>query len=330
MADESLNLADHNEGLLRAVANGHVTEVRCYLDEGMSVDTCSPGDGNILTLAVRTNHFDIVKLLLDRGANPNGTRPGFMTPLHRAVKNGNHEQVIMLLNAGANPAIFNHDGETAGHKWVETLNSNLYRDPSARALGLSALQSFVDHGLPVEKRNMSGSTLFTHAMQHCRQVAVLDKLHRMGADIGVADNRGNQPVHMHSATIKYDEDIVAFLVSSGADINAQNWEGNTPLHLCDPGKPAEHILSLGGDVNTRNNYGNTPLMMLMQRFHQTDAIANTCQLFLDAGADPDSPNLHGDTPRAIAKRGNSNQAIALFGVYDAKKEMIKIYNVNKK
>jgi ankyrin repeat protein len=126
-------LDQHNQQLLKAIAQGDLKQVRVALDQGASPDAGDLSNGYALPLAARlgqaatvqmliaqgatvdianhqghralieailAGHGPIVQILLERGANPNQAAAG-ETPLGLAVSRGDIETIQRLLDYGA-------------------------------------------------------------------------------------------------------------------------------------------------------------------------------------------------------------------------------------
>lgn len=129
---------------------------------------------------------------------------------------------------------------------------------------------------------------------------------------------------------------VAFILDHGADINQKDQDGNVILHDVLKHrysiKTIQRLLNAGADVNARNHDGSTPLLVLLQQLNsvlhpgsddpdyipfpdsseeksiqhtECDAesfFTEAIPLLLNAGADVNISNNHGDTPLIIACR----------------------------
>ena len=78
--------------------------------------------------------------------------------------------------------------------------------------------------------------------------------------VNIKDEAGNTPLH-HAAIIGSVE-IIEFLLSKGADINAQNTQLNTPLHEAIQSRNKNSsalLITKGADLEIKNIHGQTPL-----------------------------------------------------------------------
>jgi Ankyrin repeats (many copies) len=96
-----------------------------------------------------------------------------------------------------------------------------------------------------------------------------------GALVHAADTDGSTP--LHCATWKGHVETVAFLLTAGANVNAQNnnehW-GTTPLHAAahaNQAAIAKLLLEHGADVKAKDMNGQTP--MHHTTFHKAKAVA---------------------------------------------------------
>jgi len=93
--------------------------------------------------------------------------------------------------------------------------------------------------------------------------------------INALDKDGSTP--LHCATWKGQQEVVALLLESGADVNAHNanehW-GTTPLHAAahaNQAAIAQMLIDRGADVNAEDGEGRTP--MFHTTFHKAKAVA---------------------------------------------------------
>jgi ankyrin repeat protein len=93
--------------------------------------------------------------------------------------------------------------------------------------------------------------------------------------INALDKDGSTP--LHCATWKGQQEVVALLLDSGADVNAHNanehW-GTTPLHAAahaNQAAIAQMLIDRGADVNAKDREERTP--MFHTTFHKAKAVA---------------------------------------------------------
>jgi hemoglobin len=172
----------------------------------------------------------------------------------------------------------------------------------------------------------------------------------LAQDRSVANARGHLGNLLHDAAQAWDVERVCLLLSFGADVNARNFKGgHTPLYYAanyvDLSRPADGkavaetlishgaeldvqsgpirgtplhtaarrdnvavgsvLLSAGADLEARDIKGETPLRRALN-CRQPGMI----ELLLAHGANPDSPDKRGVTPRQIAKKRG-------FGIWEA-------------
>ncbi|MEM7030212.1 MAG: sigma-70 family RNA polymerase sigma factor [Chloroflexota bacterium] len=94
------------------------------------------------------------------------------------------------------------------------------------------------------------------------------------------------------------DDIFAYLLAQGADVNGKTRRGESPLHGAVGGGQLDiikQLLAAGGAVNAKADCDRTPLHIAA--WHRYPAVA---QLLLDHGADVNARDQHGHTPLSLA------------------------------
>ena len=75
---------------------------------------------------------------------------------------------------------------------------------------------------------------------------------------------------LHMAALGGSKDVAAFLLASGAEIDARNAKGNTPLHLAASTghiAVAETLIASGADLNAQNDVDDTPIFLAGEAGH---------------------------------------------------------------
>ena len=120
---------------------------------------------------------------------------------------------------------------------------------------------------------------------------------------------GNTPLH-EAALENKNVDVLKYLLSKGAKINAKNGTGCTPLHEATGSNQSveifQFLVSKGADVNSKNNAGDTLLH---------DAVYNDnveiVKWLVSVGADVNAVDADGWTPLDLAK-GNGKTEMAEY------------------
>lgn len=104
----------------------------------------------------------------------------------------------------------------------------------------------------------------------------------LSGDAGLIEARDSDgSTALHCATWKGHQQMVALLLSKGADVNAHNRNehyGTTPLHAAahaNQAAIAEMLIDYGADVNAQDMNGKTP--MHHTTFHKATATAKVLQ-----------------------------------------------------
>merc|ERR1712216_1104687 len=97
----------------------------------------------------------------------------------------------------------------------------------------------------------------------------------------------------------------------GALANEISTGGARPLHMCGMSARNQHVteylISRGADIEAQDTYGYRPL----HRMASND-LAIGAEALLKAGADRDATTLHGETPLSIARASASHDVIPLL------------------
>ncbi|HSW00738.1 MAG TPA: ankyrin repeat domain-containing protein [Sedimentisphaerales bacterium] len=347
---------------------GDADRVNEFLAGGADVNLRGPNGWPPLHYAVVSNQADMAKLLIAAGADLNalagrkGLAEDFVggTALHHAVQQGDVGIVGLLIDSGADVEATNHYGITT-LRWatwegkaemVKLLiakgadaskhgESNHFLEDTPLAIAVRAgridiVEFLIAGGANVNATVESGWTVLHVAVTEYDKfresrtpaVQMMGLLVAHGEDVKAGDEEGMTP--LHCAAYKGHEDVVAFLLARGADVNARTVPdprpeqigserdlgfrfapGVTPLHEAVAGWDPNVVgllLAHGAKVGASDESGNTSLHYAAAR-----ARRKVAEVLIAAGADVHARNKDGTTPLAIAlRRGNVETARALI------------------
>jgi len=147
-----------------------------------------------------------------------------------------------------------------------------------------------------DARDDKGCTLLHKACDKNRK-DIVEFLISSGADVNAKENDGDTP--LIEASEGYLE-LVKILVAKGADLNSRDDDGNTPLHeAASQGHTdvAEYLISKGAEINARNEKGETPLYKAAD-----NGRLETVKRLVSRGADLNLPDFQGNSPYKEARK----------------------------
>jgi ankyrin repeat protein len=245
--------------LLELAAHAKLQHVQQYLDAGglpnatvVLIQRGKEITAPLLHAVAGSDHADVpesIALLCAAGAAVNAIcmdhqRLPLTALLYATEICHSTRAVAALLAAGADPCQRIHRNST-------TLHAAAAAGYLAKLdLMLVALQQGVD-----ESRDAIGRTVLAIAAQS-GQLAVVKRLHQLGADLNAADNYGNAALQM-SAFDKHLA-VMSYLLRNGADPNALNASGQTALFAavsCGCAAAVQLLLEHGADETVRGKDG---------------------------------------------------------------------------
>lgn len=154
--------------------------------------------------------------------------------------------------------------------------------------------------------------------------------------VNSSDDKGNTPLHI--AVLEAKVDILQYLITNGADINAKNRQSMSPLYYACLEKKTDVVQMLvqhGADVNTQPSAllriamngdrdlvqilltagadvdvlesGGTPLQQACYNGH-----VDVAEILIQHGADPNKPGWRGQTPLMMATLNGKPEAVRLL------------------
>ncbi|KAK6530877.1 hypothetical protein TWF281_007712 [Arthrobotrys megalospora] len=265
--------------------------------------------------AVSSGRKDICHLLLHHGAKPSVRSKNNGTALHIAAAAGEGVVVPMLISCNIHLDWIDSSGETA------------IRVAAARG-SLATVSALIDAGAKRNRKNNQGQTAL-HLAAENGHTAIVEILLRNGAKREITTNKDETAVELAcSSMVSIDvvkllgiasqkegrsclfracrsrnRDIVAYLLSTPyVDVSARDPQDKrtapTALHVASGAGDvciAELLLKSGASVYLRDAGGNTPLHWAI--FNRQWEVA---KCLLKAGADFDTPNHQGKSPRTLA------------------------------
>jgi uncharacterized protein len=253
--------------LMYAARQGAIDAARVLLDAKADVNATDPDGTTALVIAIINAHYDLGALLLTRGADPEIADASGMGALYAAVdmhtltwmqgrpapkttdRLSSVDLVRLLLEAGANPdaalttpLLLRH--HALGDPALGAGATPLMR--TAKTGDIAVMRMLLDYGADPNVVQKNGTTLvMVAAGQGWRdgggalpvydrgsesdaiEVITVGLAH--GADINAGNDVGDTA--MHGAAIRGADEIIKFLASHGAKVDAKNRQGRTPLDV---------------------------------------------------------------------------------------------------
>ena len=334
-ADVTTAVRDGETPLMAAARSGHVEIVELLLAGGADPDaTEALQDQTALMWAAAEGHRPVVDALLAAGADPNRKArvseltkrsmrtdfpTGGFTALMWAARNGNEPMVRRLVESGADVKATNGDGASA---MMLTIVNDRF-DMAATLLDLGAdandgslYYAVVMRDAPTDWRARDGSRL---RADHENRLTALDLVERL-LDAG-ADPDKEFTGQMHSASmccdpkasgtpfyraaVAADVESLKLMVAHGADVDwsPKPVEGAPPMPFGDNTGLTPLMVALNGGKGQLMDGGPGDIRegtVGIWREPGNRDPADAVRVLLEAGANPNTQNLKGDTALHIA------------------------------
>ena len=265
----------------------------------------------------------VMKELLARGAHvdPQGANGMEETHLHRAAWQGKVAEIKVLLDADADieargdtcgtPLQMASDyGEVAAAETLVAAGAAI-EDACDRPENVAlfaavcsgereTVEGLLADGIAdIGCQNRQGNTLL-HLAARAGHTGLIEVLITAGADVNVANKRGESPIHSATAARAASEnsaDIIALLVSRGCPVDAVDVDGQTALHLAAlHSVPAINaLLKADANIEALDAGGDTPLMTASGFGGSEECF----KALIAAGANVDVTNERGNTVKSM-------------------------------
>jgi len=309
------NLRTKRTALHTAAEQGAVDMIDTLLQAGLSINEKDKDGNTPLLLATKAGQVDMMKKLIDAGAHPNMRNNDIQSPLYIAAETGNAAAVDLLL---AEPSVRTEVNSHAEYKtgWTPMMVAAA-KDHAEIIDKLFAIGADVN-----QTDNQNRNSLFIAAVNG--QVDAAKKLTALGADArkSPVSNNNRSPM-MHWVHNDNYREMLAVLISAGADINATDGSGQTALHrACDhmQADKIKTLLSLGANPNIVNEFGQRPIDELMDNYnYRNDEMLPIMSALLDKGASADlSPMAEVESsPLHLAAQHGHTKTVALMLEHNA-------------
>ena len=232
------------------------------------------------------------------------------TPLHNAVEKGNFELVQQLVAEGADVNAKGILDRTPLHLAMRVGYDGNVYNGLFQCVVLEEKDKKEVEG---GKKNINNPQI--HYETPSSYFEIIQFLVSEGADVNATDRTDSTPLHLAAVFPRLD--VIQFLVSKGADIHTRNRLGDTPLHLAAAYNRLDgvkYLVSQGADVNAKNGSGETPLL---RRATTLDSLVyqEIVQFLVSEGADvnvQDNVANGGNTPLHYAAAFNLLEAVQLL------------------
>ena len=316
-----------------AVLVGQVGASKLLIGHATDLDVLDIEDHNLLHTAVHNAHFEITQMLLGHdwatkaridARNKNGQTPLHLVSQYDRSSYSKHDRpgiVALLLKFGADVDAQDNDNMTPLHCTVEhpiygegvmmlsefrghrrlglkdgyspPLESRWH--PSSMGVEVSFYYKLVNRA--VDAQEYDNMTQLVCTSEYFKSGSAAQPLLEHGASVHTRNKDGRTPLHLASNHPLYD--VVALLITFGADVDAQDNDNMTPL-LCaiESGRSlvaAQLLLDYDANIHLQDKIGQTPLHLASRR-----GLSDVVALLLRSGAHVDPRDNDNKTPLLCA------------------------------
>ena len=275
--------------LLYAAREGHLEAARALVEAGADVNLPNGDKFTPLVMAIINGHFELGKYLLDHGADPKPASVSGMTALYAVIdvqwapkawfpQPSTEQETVgyldlmkALLEKGASVnAPINEKpwfrSFTNDYTWVDPAGATPFWR-AAQSSDTAAMHLLIEHGADPKIATRSGDTPLMAAAgigwaanwSVNAPAPLVDAVRycvELGIDVNAADNRGYTA--LHGAAYLGNNDMVNYLVSKGAKIDARSKAGDTVADLANGptrfGQPHPETVALLEKLGSANSH----------------------------------------------------------------------------
>jgi ankyrin repeat protein len=246
-----------------AARQGSTDAARILIASGAQLNVTDPDSTTALMIAIINGHYDTAELLVEKGADPNITDTTGTGALYAAVDMNTLGEVYghparpnsskvtaldlmkVLLEHGADPnarlkSTTLQRAHTPGEFLLGEGTTPLMR--AAKNGDTPTLRLLLSHGADFNARQKNGTTALMFASGQgygtgtfAKDYATVDELLESvkvlvaaGADVNAVNEAGDTSLHFGAQA---SDEIVKFLVASGARLDVKDKQGRTPVEM---------------------------------------------------------------------------------------------------
>lgn len=224
------------------------------------------------------------------------------TALHMVATKPRFDLVKYLLSKGADVNVKNGDGKTVLEAYMDERKATMLHWYTGIGDLDKAIAS-IGKGADINARNIDGDTPLHIAVMKSENLGIVIFLVESGADI-IATNSLAGMTPLHLAAEEGNFDIVKYILTKDTNVNRRNAHGSTPLISVARWNPfhgfyydmMKYLVSVGADVNAKDNGGGTVLHLMAMR-----GSLDIVKYFVSEGVDVNTKNKGGKTAEDIAR-----------------------------
>ncbi len=252
---------------------GDVATTKRLIEAGADVNLRDDLDYTALHYAARQGQAEVAELLIANGADVHAIDKYGYAPLHLAI---NHVEVTkVLLDHSANLNAGDWSGETALEKAIVRGDKEVVSLLLARGADIDLhMAAYIGRLDKVKELLANGADINLRLSRI--DPSMLEELSAIYRDTPPDRSEPWGDTPLHRALQGGHADVVEFLTTAGADLEARGDQGQTPLHdaaYLGFADIAQMLIARGSNVNavagSSSRYGETPLQMAAHGGHTT-------------------------------------------------------------